>query len=624
MAQLPRGVWGIASWARNDSTCPKPLPKFPPMRRIGEGLANTFEEKVNTLRKTFFPPPPKADISDILEAEYPSPLRISSQITEEEVRKAIFRPKPDKAPGVDGLPNRFLRLVTEKLLPKFRYLFQACVEVGYHPREFRKANTIVLRKPKKEDYSEPKSYRPIALLSTLGKALETVIARRLSDCAEDNGLLPPEQMGARRKRSTETALETIVDAVHTVWDCGKDKVASLLSLDMAGAFDNVSYYRLLHNLRQKGIPELIVNWTRSFLTDRETSLTLGRMTSRPEPAETGIPQGSPVSPILFLFFNAPLIKRYTEAKLKLQVGGFVNDIHLLTYGKSTEVNCETLRKAHEICLQWAGTHRATFAPKKYELIHLTRSLGKFNMRASVDLGSATAKPKANIRVLGLQIDGKLRWEPHIKEVKAKMESQCRALSMTAASTWGATLNKARQVYSSVVRPAMTYAAATWHTPRGLRDSKRSHVETLETIQNGCLRRVAGVYKATNKRVVEAETGIPPLQITMDQIVLRNQALRGSHPVTKLGNARIRRKLREKRGRRRVVLQTPAEDKEEWALRTLQLENWDSLQTPNGERMPRRARGLVGNWQKAAWEAAWAQYQDRIPEERRSHAQRGDL
>ena len=496
--------------------------------------------------------------------------------------------------------------------------------MGYHPKEFRKANTIVLRKPKKKDYSEPKSYRPIALLSTLGKALETVIGRRLSDCAEDNGLLPPEQMGARRKRSTETALETIVDAVHTVWDCGKNKVASLLSLDMAGAFDNVSHHRLLHNLRQKGIPELIVNWTRSFLTDRETSLTLGRMTSRLEPAETGIPQGSPVSPILFLFFNAPLIERCTEAKLRLQVGGFVDDIHLLAYGKSTEANCETLRQAHEICLQWAGTHGATFAPKKYELIHLIRSPGKFNIRASVDLGSATAKPKASIRVLGLQIDGKLRWGPHIREVKAKMESQCRALSMTAASTWGATLNKARQVYSSVVRPAMTYAAATWHTPQGLRDSKRSHVNTLETIQNGCLRRVAGAYKATNKRVVEAETGIPPLQITMDQAVLRNQALRGNHPVTKLGNARIRRKLREKRGRRRAVLQTPAEDKEEWALRMLRLESWDSLQTPDGEKMPRRARGLVRDWQKAAWEAVWAQYQAGIPEERRSPAQRGDL
>ncbi len=147
--------------------------------------------------------------------------------------------------------------------------------------------------------------------------------------------------------------------MHTVWDCGKNKVASLLSLDMAGAFDNVFHHRLLHNLRQKGIPKLIVNWTRSFLTDRETSLTLGRITSRLEPAETGISQGSPVSSILFLFFNAFLIERYAEAKLKLQVEGFVDDIYLLAYGKSTEANCENLKKAHEIYLSrdsWNDVH----------------------------------------------------------------------------------------------------------------------------------------------------------------------------------------------------------------------------------------------------------------------------
>ncbi len=222
--------------------------------------------------------------------------------------------------------------------------------MSYHSKEFRKTNIIVLRKSKKENYSEPKSYRPIALLSTLGKTLKTVITRRLSNCVEDNDLLSPEQMRVRRKRSTKTALKTIVDAVYIVWDCEKNKVASLLSLDMTRAFDNISHYRLLHNLRQKGILKLIVNWTRSFLTDRETSLTLERIISRLKPAETGISQRSPVSPILFLFFNAPLIERCAKAKLKLQVEGFVDDIHLLTYGKSTEANCETLRKAYEICL----------------------------------------------------------------------------------------------------------------------------------------------------------------------------------------------------------------------------------------------------------------------------------
>ena len=222
--------------------------------------------------------------------------------------------------------------------------------MSYHPKKFRKVNIIVLRKSKKKNYSEPKSYRSIALLNTLRKALKTVIARRLSDCAEDNDLLSSKQMRARRKRSTKIALKTIIDTVHTVWNCEKNKVASLLSLDITETFDNVSHHRLLHNLKQKKISKLIVNWIRSFLTNRETSLTLKRITSRLKPTETRIPQKSPISSILFLFFNALLIKRCAKTKLKLQIGEFVNDIHLLTYKKSTKTNCETLRKAHEICL----------------------------------------------------------------------------------------------------------------------------------------------------------------------------------------------------------------------------------------------------------------------------------
>ena len=150
--------------------------------------------------------------------------------------------------------NRFLRVVAGELLPQLTRLFQTCIDLRYHLKEFKIANTIVLRKPGKDNYSKPKSYRLIVLLSIIGKALEAIVAKRLSDCAEEHNLLPPEQIGARKGRSTETAFETIVNAVHTVWDCGKKNVASLLSLDMAGAFDNVSYKRLLYNLRAKGVP----------------------------------------------------------------------------------------------------------------------------------------------------------------------------------------------------------------------------------------------------------------------------------------------------------------------------------------------------------------------------------
>lgn len=90
---------------------------------------------------------------------------------------------------------------------------------------------------------------------------------------------------------------------------------------------------------------------------------------------------------------------------------------------------------------------------------------KFNIAAELDLGEHQVTPKAQLKVLGLWIDGKLRWGPHIKETHAKMASQSLALTKIAASTWGATLNKARQVYTAVVRPTMTYGASIWHMPR---------------------------------------------------------------------------------------------------------------------------------------------------------------
>ena len=169
-------------------------------------------------------------------------------------------------------------------------------------------------------------------------------------------------MGAGRGRSTETTLEGLVDSITTTRSHGKQYVASLLSLDVAGAFDKVNYQRLLHNLKAKGIPAFIVRWTKSFLENRATSISLGQKTSPMEPAMTGIPQGSPISPVLFLFFNGPLIEELAKLKQKMQVGGFVDDVHLLAYSKSTATNCLELKQAHEVCLRWARAHGAQFAP----------------------------------------------------------------------------------------------------------------------------------------------------------------------------------------------------------------------------------------------------------------------
>ena len=110
-----------------------------------------------------------------------------------------------------------------------------------------------MKKPQKPDYSEPKAYRPIALLNTLRKALEAVISIRIREYVEANRLLLKEQIGARKERSVETALELITDTVYIVWSIERANIASLFLLDIARAFNNILYERLLYNLKVKGI-----------------------------------------------------------------------------------------------------------------------------------------------------------------------------------------------------------------------------------------------------------------------------------------------------------------------------------------------------------------------------------
>ena len=74
--------------------------------------------------------------------------------------------------------------------------------------------------------------------------------------------------------------------------------------------------------------------------------------------ETGIPQGSPISPILFLFFIADLLDTINNAALRTSAIGFVDDTYILTYGDSTERNCRTLKRIHEQCEEWARKHGA--------------------------------------------------------------------------------------------------------------------------------------------------------------------------------------------------------------------------------------------------------------------------
>jgi len=156
--------------------------------------------------------------------------------------------------SIDDISNVFLHSLEKPFAEAIAGLTQACWRISYYPARFRKARTVALRKPSKGDYTNPRAWRPIALLNTVGKIIEAITASQLRRLAEQHGMLPDYQMGAREGHSAETALNLLVNQVHAVWGEG-DYVASLLSLNITGAFDWVVHSCIVHVLRMKEIPE---------------------------------------------------------------------------------------------------------------------------------------------------------------------------------------------------------------------------------------------------------------------------------------------------------------------------------------------------------------------------------
>lgn len=191
--------------------------------------------------RRLFSPPPEADLSDLDDYVYPAVTECTLQITQHEVLVAIRRPKPDKASGPDGITNRVLQKGAKTVAKLLTPIFQACAEQRYHPRAYKEAHIIPLKKPQKDDYTTPEAWRSIALWNTIGKVLESMMTTKMNYLTEQHWLILDTQMGGRRGKSTETALELLTEQVHTVWGKGKDKVAVLLSIDVAGTFDTVSH-----------------------------------------------------------------------------------------------------------------------------------------------------------------------------------------------------------------------------------------------------------------------------------------------------------------------------------------------------------------------------------------------
>jgi hypothetical protein len=620
------GLWRLSRWSRRVAGKAHTDPHIPALRRHEEEEPTEDNiERARILAEKFFPPPPRTTHTQTArEAQPADTVQISREVTKEEVAEVLEHLPPGKAPGPDGIPNEILKALAQEISEGLAYGISTAFARGELPSRYKESVTIALRKEGKKDYSLPSSYRPIALENTLAKVVEKVLANRLVHAAERYTLLPWTQMGARKQRSTMSAIGLLTSCVQTAWHAKPGSVVSMLSLDLAGAYDNVPHDKLLEILRGKRLPEWMIKAIACFTQGRRTRIAYTGFESDWIYTCTGIPQGSPLSPILFLFFISGLLERFQEPEDGILGFGFVDDTNLITWGASAAENCRKLTTAHSQCEEWAREHSAQFAPDKYQLIHFTRRRRHANedLASTVQIGSHQVELQNKaIRVLGVWLDPALTWKEHISHVTRKGLAASEALSRLANSTWGPSARHSRLLYTAVVRPTLLHGAQEWSAQSTGKPIAATTIKPLHRVQNECLRKITGAYRRTPRAAMERETRVMPVDLYLEVVKYRQADRTRGHEVesqiARTADAVWRRMRRRTTHQRpptgREIAANQASERAQEMRERIERNHSHTPRAPSSHtprRHPLRSPRILDNallirrWGELAWEERW--------------------
>ena len=122
-------------------------------------------------------------------------------------------------------------------------------------------------------------------------------------------------------------------------------------------------------------------------------------------------------------------------------------------------------------------------------------------------------PVTEARFLGIWLDRKLNWSGQVKALKRKMAVQMFSLTKLTATTWGCRVQRARQLYTAVIRSTLAFGSGIWHPAA---EEPAGPVKKLEKFQSSSLRIILGAYRATPIRALETSLRIPPLDLYLSQ------------------------------------------------------------------------------------------------------------
>ena len=275
--------------------------------------------------------------------------------------KQVLRDMKPKAAGPDEIHPLMLKHLGEAGQQFLLYLINRSWEESRVCSTWRTALIVPILKKKKPS-DRIKSYRPVSLLSCVSKCMETMVQWRISDWAWRNKIVPNEQAGFQPKRSTT---DVIANIVQSAMDALQEKKRTLLvAVDFRAAFDRVWRNGLLLDLALLGLRGRCLRWLRAWLSDRRAAVRWNEEKSKPKLFAQGMPQGSPLSSLLYCLSTSNLPEAIKSSAPEVMVNQFADDLTLQVTGRKPEDAATGMQKALDSVTEWSRKNYVEIAVDK--------------------------------------------------------------------------------------------------------------------------------------------------------------------------------------------------------------------------------------------------------------------
>lgn len=400
---------------------------------------------------------------------------VNDIISYTETAQIIKNLKPNKAPGSDGITAKVIKNLPNRGIFFLTHIYNYCLFFNFFPDSWKNAKVFPLLKPGK-DPTVAQSYRPISLLSIVGKIFERVLLSRIQLHIDEFNIIPDTQFGFRNGHSTDLQLLRLINHVKANLNLGNS--TGFLSLDCEKAFDRVWHNGLISKMIHYKFPYHLTNIVASFLKGRTFFVNIGLSSSDPNNMEFGVPQGSVLSPSLYNIYISDI-----PTSTNCHLGNFADDTGIYTSGKYYKGIRSRLQKTANELNSYFRKWKISMNEGKTEAIFFTRRLRKQKPVASdsIKVGNQDIQWSDSIKYLGCHLDTRLTLKTHIN---SRIQNSVVALkTLYPLINRNSTLSRRikTNMFKTYFRPILTYPNIVLNTVAD------SHLKSLQIQQNKFLR-----------------------------------------------------------------------------------------------------------------------------------------